>query len=96
MENTIITNTYKRQPWIAAALSLIMPGLGHIYGGRIARALVLMFLTSICFTLFMFALAAGSSSARVLLIVVSLAVVNIVQIVAIIDSCYITMKTGTN
>ena len=96
MENTIITNKYKRQPWIAAALSLIMPGLGHIYGGRIARALVLMFLSSICFTLFMFALAAGSSSVRVLLIAVSLAVVNIVQIVAIIDSCYITMKTGTN
>jgi signal peptidase I len=95
MENTIMTNTYKRQPWIAAALSLIMPGLGHIYAGRIMKALVLMFLTSICYTLFIFALAVESSFVRVLLIIVSTVAANLVLIAAIIDSCYAAMKTGT-
>jgi signal peptidase I len=28
----------KRKPWIAAALSLVTPGLGHLYVGRVRRA----------------------------------------------------------
>ena len=31
-----------RNPWLAVLLSLMMAGLGHIYGGRIARGVMIM------------------------------------------------------
>src|SRR5688572_10098068 len=34
---------YRRSPWTAATLSLIMPGLGQVYVGALARGLVWMF-----------------------------------------------------
>lgn len=36
-----------RRPWIAAVLSLIMPGLGQIYTGSLPRGLIWMFLCGI-------------------------------------------------
>src|SRR5215469_15006413 len=36
-----------RSPWIAAILSLIMPGLGQIYAGSLPRGLIWMFLCGI-------------------------------------------------
>jgi signal peptidase I len=36
-----------RRPWIAAILSFIMPGLGQVYTGLLARGLVFMFLCGI-------------------------------------------------
>jgi signal peptidase I len=36
-----------RRPWIAAVLSLIMPGLGQVYTGLLARGLIWMFLCGI-------------------------------------------------
>jgi signal peptidase I len=32
----------RRRPWLAAVLSFIWPGLGHLYGGRGRRALLLL------------------------------------------------------
>ena len=37
----------RRLPWIAAVLSLIMPGLGQIYTGSLPRGLIWMFLCGI-------------------------------------------------
>ena len=34
----------KRRPWLAVMLSLIVPGLGHLYCGKIVRGLALAFL----------------------------------------------------
>ncbi len=33
----------RRRPWVAVALSLVMPGLGHAYCGRFPRGLVFLF-----------------------------------------------------
>jgi signal peptidase I len=88
MEATLNTNRYKRQPWAAVAFSFIMPGLGHIYSGRIAKAIVLMFLISICYPFMIFALAAEHSSFRLLIIGIAIAAASIIQLVAIIDSYY--------
>ena len=88
MEATLNTNRYKRQPWAAVAFSFIMPGLGHIYAGRIVKAIVLMFLISLCYPFFIFALVAEHSAIRVLIIGVAIAAATIVQLVAIIDSYY--------
>ncbi len=32
----------KRRPWLAAILSLIQPGLGHLYAGSLRRAAILL------------------------------------------------------
>jgi signal peptidase I len=42
MNNTPLRS--HRRPWIAAVLSLIMPGLGQIYTGSLPRGLIWMFL----------------------------------------------------
>jgi signal peptidase I len=42
MNNASPTVQYRRSPWTAATLSLIMPGLGHVYAGALARGLVWM------------------------------------------------------
>jgi signal peptidase I len=44
MNNTSPTVQYRRSPWTAAILSLLMPGLGQVYTGALAQGLVWMFL----------------------------------------------------
>jgi len=43
MNNAFPTVRYRRSPWTAAALSLIMPGLGQVYVGALAQGLVWIF-----------------------------------------------------
>ena len=43
MNNASSTVPYRRSPWSAAALSLIMPGLGQVYVGALPQGLVWMF-----------------------------------------------------
>ena len=45
MNNTRLHS--QRLPWVAAILSFIMPGLGHVYSGMLARGLIFMFLCGI-------------------------------------------------
>jgi len=47
MNNAAPTMQFHRSPWTAAILSLIMPGLGQVYTGALARGLVWMFLCGI-------------------------------------------------
>ena len=47
MNNASPTTQYRRSPWTAAILSLIMPGLGQVYTGALAQGLVWMFLCGI-------------------------------------------------
>lgn len=51
MNNPTSTVPYCRSPWTAAALSLIMPGLGQVYVGTLARGLVWMVLCGIFFVM---------------------------------------------
>jgi signal peptidase I len=44
MNNAAPIMQYRRSPWTAAILSLLMPGLGQVYTGALARGLVWMFL----------------------------------------------------
>jgi signal peptidase I len=57
----------KRSPWVAAALSLVSTGLGHVYCGRIVRGLAL-FCASLLFAPFAVALALISPATPVLVI----------------------------
>ena len=44
MAEEIINSRNRRRPWLAFVLSLIVPGLGHLYCGKIVRSLVLTFI----------------------------------------------------
>jgi signal peptidase I len=44
----------RRRPWIAVFLSLLMPGMGHIYCGSITNGLVLMLIVIMFSTMWMF------------------------------------------
>src|SRR5215218_7190211 len=57
----------KRNPWAAAALSLVSTGLGHVYCGRIVRGLA-MFCASLLFAPFAFGLALVSPATPVLVV----------------------------
>ena len=47
MNNASPTTQYRRSPWTATILSLLMPGLGQVYTGALAQGLVWMFLCGI-------------------------------------------------
>ena len=96
MEGNITTNRYKREPWIAATLSLIMPGLGHIYAGRMDKAIVLIFLLSICFPVFIVALGSEPSFMRALILGGMVAATSIIELIAIIDSCYVAQRAPSD
>jgi signal peptidase I len=91
----IITNTRnKRHIWIAVMLSLILPGLGQIYCGKLARGLLLSILNtvpvSLIFVAFLF-----ENMLMLILVAVGLTVFDIIiQLVAIIDSIYLVKSIG--
>ncbi len=76
----------KRSPLIAIVLSLIMPGLGHIYCGRITKGITLAFLSCIFIPLLFGILSASHFSIRIAVIITSLFALLVVWLIAIVDS----------
>lgn len=88
--------TSRRVTWIALALSLLSAGVGHVYCGRIRKALPLYFawlLVPLC----CIAAAMGRPSAfgLLLLLLPTLAVV-LVYVYAAVDACRIASQIGSN
>lgn len=83
----------KRKPLIAVVLSLIMPGLGHIYCGRIVRGIVVAFLSCIFIPVIFAVLSVSHSSVRIGVIMGSLFASVAVWLVAIIDSWCTARRT---
>jgi len=48
-EKMLLYNSHKKSPGIAAVLSFIVTGLGHIYCGKIGVGLMLLFLEIVLF-----------------------------------------------
>ncbi|MFB0524854.1 MAG: signal peptidase I [Phycisphaerae bacterium] len=78
----------KRRPLIAVVLSLIMPGLGHIYCGRIVKGIILVFLANIFIPVIFSTLSISYSGFRIIVIVMVLFAALVVDLFAIIDSWY--------
>ena len=76
----------KRSPLIAIVLSLIMPGLGHIYCGRITKGITLAFLSCVFIPLLFGILSASQFSIRIVVIITSLFALLAVWLIAIVDS----------
>ena len=83
----------RRKPLIAIVLSLIMPGLGHVYCGRIVKGIILAFLSCILIPIAFGLLSADRSSVRIAVIMASLLASVAVWLVAIIDSWYTARRT---
>jgi len=86
--------TKRRKPLTAAVLSLIMPGLGHVYCGRIVKGIILAFLGSILVPVIFGTLSVSHSSVRVAVIIAALFMSVVVELVAIIDSWYTARHTA--
>jgi len=94
MDESSVNTRTRRKPLTAIILSMIMPGLGHIYCGRIAKGIILAFLSSIFIPVLFGALSVSVSAVRIAVIIISLLAIMVVELVAIIDSWYTARHTA--
>ena len=87
-----IGKTKKRKPLNAIVLSLIMPGLGHVYCGRIVKGLLLTFLSSIFVPIILITLM-FDFPIKMVIIGMSILCSLVVGLIAIIDSYYVAKHT---
>ncbi len=83
----------KRHIWVGIMFSLIMPGLGQVYCGKLARGLVFNFLNILPLPLIIGLFSVSNSPALMLITIALILAGGIVQLVAIIDSAYIAKHT---
>ena len=93
MAEVIATYKHKRIPCVAAALSLVVTGLGHWYCGRIIKGLLFNFLSTVFLPVFLWAIFVSHSATRTVIAAISLAAACGVDIIALIDSYYVAKNT---
>lgn len=87
---TQTTNTKnERHIWIAVLLSLIMPGLGQIYCGKLARGLVFTFLNLLPLPVTIGLFAISTSSLLMPAVIAMILLAGLIQLMAIIDSAFL-------
>ena len=86
----------KRRIWVAIMFSLIMPGLGQVYCGKLARGLVLNFLNILPLPIIIGLFSLSNSPALMPITIALLFVAGIIQLIAIIDSAYLAKHTKTD
>ena len=85
-------HAHKRRPWVAAFLSLVMPGLGHVYCGEIQNGIVFM----LTVTMFSCVWLGGISNPKTPFLVCSVVtwgVLLLALIVAVVDSYRKALRT---
>ena len=93
MEETALNTKYQRRPWLAVLLSLIFPGLGHLYCGKIIRAIVFVFIRTIPIMLIYAILSIPIIPLAVPIACVGWALSLLIGLVAVIDSGYAAKHT---
>ena len=96
MAELVTNKKNRRKPLTAVILSLIMPGLGHVYCGRIVKGLILVFLSSIFIPVIFGTLSVSRSSVRIAVIIVALIASLTVWLVAVIDAWYTAKHTSAD
>lgn len=86
MTQTIPNTRNRRHIWIAVPLSLIMPGLGQIYCGKLARGLVFTFLNLLPLPVTIGLFAMSTSSLLMPAVITMILLAGLIQLIAIIDS----------
>ena len=92
MDRVIVKAKNKRHIWAAIMFSLIMPGLGQVYCGKLARGLVLNFLNILPLPIIIGLFSISNSPALMLITIALISAGGIVQLVAIIDSACIAKR----
>jgi signal peptidase I len=93
MTDESVSTKHKRRPWAALILSLIMPGLGHIYSGRFLKGLVFLFLCFIPITLLQAGMIFEVLEVGLIGVFALLTAVPVIHLVAIVDSYYVAKRT---
>ncbi len=93
MAEAALGRTKRRRPLTAIVLSLIMPGLGHVYCGRIVKGIILAFLANIFIPVIFSTLSVSHSGFRIIVIIMVLFASLVVELFAIIDSWYTARHT---
>ncbi|MHC4087944.1 MAG: signal peptidase I [Planctomycetota bacterium] len=79
----------ERHIWIAVLLSLIMPGLGQVYCGKLARGLVFTFLNLLPLPVIIGLFAISTSSLLMPVVIAMIMLAGLIQLIAIIDSVFL-------
>jgi signal peptidase I len=95
MAETIALLKNKRRPWLAIVLSLIVPGLGHLYCGRIVRGLGLAFLFGLFGSLIWVAIA-HLSPIHVSFFSILLLAYFVIWLIPAIDSYFVAKHTKSD
>jgi len=83
----------RRRPWVAVVLSLVMPGLGHTYCGRLPRGLMFLFVYFVPILLLQAARIFESFGSAVTGVIVLITAAPLMHLAATIDSYYIAKRT---
>jgi len=94
MDEQVVQNRYKRRIWLAILLSLIMPGLGQVYCGRLKRGLVLNFLHILPLPIIIGLFSLSDSPALTQIAIVLILASMMVFLAAILDSAFLAIRTA--
>lgn len=95
-EEVIAGRTKRRKPLVAIVLSLVEPGLGHIYCGRIVKGIILAFLSGIFVPVIFTTSLVSQTSVKITIVVVSVFVSLVIWLFAIIDSWHTARHTAAD
>ena len=96
MAETTVSIRNKRRIWVAVMFSLIMPGLGQVYCGKLARGLVLNFLNILPLPIIIWLFTISTSPALMPITISLIFAGGIIQLIAIIDSVLIAKRTKSD
>jgi len=96
MDEQIVQNRYQRHIWLAVLMSLIMPGLGQVYCGRLKRGLILNFLNILPLPIIIGLFSLSDSPSLMQIVIAMILAGGIVQLTAIIDSVFLAKRAGSD
>lgn len=88
-----VNTTHQRHPWIAACLSLIMPGLGHVYCGDIESGIVLMLTVTMFSSLWLVGFVHPNKTPFLAFSVMMWGILLLALVVAVVDSYRKALRT---
>jgi signal peptidase I len=88
-----MTDWSRRQIWVACALSLCCPGLGHLYSGRLQRGLVLFLVSLLILPIAALGAGLASSTGALVGLIVSFVALLGLWLFAVVDAWRITAGT---
>ncbi|MHC4387195.1 MAG: signal peptidase I [Planctomycetota bacterium] len=96
MADATVSVKNRRHVWLAAMLSLIMPGLGQVYCGKLPRGLVFNFLNILPLPIIIGLFSASNSPALMPATIALVFAGGLIQLIAIIDSAIIAKRTRSD